>query len=90
MTDQMSNEDLVRQVRQLERELEERDRKVSRLEGELKETRSLYEFASSLTMGRGLQAKTQLIAHKVNEFFTADGSCVALFDEIPGGYRWGR
>jgi len=81
----MSNEDLIRQLRQLEGELEARDREVNRLVNELRGARVLYGYASALTMGRGLPAKTQLIADKMIELFGADGSCVALFDEIPDG-----
>jgi len=81
----MTNEDLIRKLHQLERELAARDRKVSCLVDELRGARVLYEYASSLTMVGGLSTKVQMIADKVVEFFCADVSCIALFDEVPEG-----
>ncbi|MGA7877999.1 MAG: PAS domain S-box protein, partial [Desulfoferrobacter sp.] len=81
MTDRLDHEDLVTRVHQLEEEVQELNHEKAGLLSELNTTRALYGFVSSLGMSPSLVESLQFIADRIREFFCADGSCIALFDE---------
>lgn len=87
MTDRLDHEDLVTRVHQLEEKVQELNHEKAGLLSELNTTRALYGFVSSLGMSPSLVESLQLIADRIREFFCADGSCIALFDENSDNLR---
>lgn len=76
---------LANRVHQLEGELRGRKLKEKHLQRELQKHRSLYGVSSSLSRTGKLAELIQLIAAEAVKFFAAHGSCLALFDDAPGG-----